>query len=91
MTKRVRHEELIGLHCGGCGEPLARAYVAKSYPVAGGQFRRRVCPNCHEDVTSFEVVMGAQVELFVVNGVTRHNLGVLRQLVKAFGGKAASR
>lgn len=91
MSRRVNHEELVGLHCPGCGEPLNRAMVAKSYPVAGGQFRRRYCPNCHEPATTLEVVHGAQVELFVVNGVSRHNLGVLRALVKAFGGRMASR
>lgn len=89
--RKIHHENLIGLHCPHCGEPVITAMVAKSYPVAGGQFRRRYCPSCHEDVTSFETVMGSQAELFVVNGIHGHQLGALRAMVKAMGGKVASR
>lgn len=88
---RVRHEELIGLRCASCGEPLNMAMTAKSYPMTGGQFRRRYCPSCHEPTTSFEVVHGAQVELFVVNGLERAALVAIRQLIKALGGKAVSK
>lgn len=90
MPEAVKHEELVGLHCPQCGEPIGRQYIAKSYPMPGGQYRRRVCGNCLADVECFETVRGANVQMFVVNGISGHQLGALRQMVKAMGGKVAT-
>lgn len=89
MTKA----EQVGLNC-ACGENLRNAYVARSYPIPGGQRRERYCPGCHEKVDSLERIEGVSREGLLIadiSALTATQVRIIRAVFREFGAKFEAR
>lgn len=91
---------LEGIHCPECGKAMNVRLTAASYPVPGGQYRKRYC-DCGAEVITVETTLkrsqleGAYIIQFPKNRRGgpggRSGMGqpttIIAQLVRALGGK----
>jgi transcriptional regulator NrdR family protein len=70
-----------GLFCPSCRKPLGN-YIAQSYLSPAGVYRRRVCPWCHTDVETTELVVGVELEVLDIAGLNQLERNHVRALVR---------
>lgn len=86
MKPDLRGDGPRGIFCPGCGQPVHRRMIAKSYPAPGGQFRLRYCPtlDCagfREGVETLEAPVGFEPRLLDVSDLPKEDVRALRAMV----------